>query len=111
MELDLLLQLLQYHLGILMLLLRLLARGCPHRLHPTPDINSTLKMMHSMVEHGVDLIELGIPFTDPIADGPVIQRGIERALKNKVSLSDILKKFDLFRRQIIPHSLLQVSEI
>ena len=64
-----------------------------------PDINSTLKMMHSMVEHGVDLIELGIPFTDPIADGPVIQRGIERALKNKVSLTDILKLVSKFREK------------
>ena len=64
-----------------------------------PDINSTLKMMHSMVENGVDLIELGIPFTDPIADGPVIQRGIERALKNKVSLSDILNLVSKFREK------------
>ena len=61
-----------------------------------PDIKSTLKMMHSMVENGVDLIELGIPFTDPIADGPVIQRGIERALKNKVSLIDILNLVSKF---------------
>lgn len=64
-----------------------------------PDINSTLKMMHSMVENGVDLIELGIPFTDPIADGPVIQRGIERALKNKVSLSDTLDLVSKFREK------------
>ena len=64
-----------------------------------PDIKSTLKMMHSMVENGVDLIELGIPFTDPIADGPVIQRGIERALKNKVSLTDILKLVSKFREK------------
>ena len=64
-----------------------------------PDINSTLKMMHSMVENGVDLIELGIPFTDPIADGPVIQRGIERALKNKVSLIDILNLVSKFREK------------
>ena len=54
-----------------------------------PDLNTTLKIMHSMVKNGVDLIEVGIPFTDPIADGPVIQKGIERALKNKVSLIDV----------------------
>ena len=48
-----------------------------------PNLNSTLKIMHSMVNNGVDLIELGIPFTDPIADGPIIQKSIERALRNK----------------------------
>ena len=62
-----------------------------------PDISSTLKIMHSMVNHGVDLIELGIPFTDPIADGPTIQKGIERALKNKVSLTDVLNLVSKFR--------------
>ena len=62
-----------------------------------PDISSTLKIMHSMVDHGVDLIELGIPFTDPIADGPTIQKGIERALKNKVSLTDVLNLVSKFR--------------
>ena len=60
-----------------------------------PDLNTTLKIMHSMVKNGVDLIEVGIPFTDPIADGPVIQKGIERALKNKVSLIDV---FDLVEK-------------
>ncbi len=64
-----------------------------------PDITSTLKIMHSMVDHGVDLIELGIPFTDPIADGPVIQRGIERALKNKVSLHAVLDLVSTFRKK------------
>tara|TARA_Y100000748_G_scaffold302171_1_gene303835 strand:+ start:792 stop:1586 length:795 start_codon:yes stop_codon:yes gene_type:complete len=62
-----------------------------------PDLNATLKIMHSMVENGVDLIELGIPFTDPIADGPTIQKGIERALKNKVSLNDVLNLVSKFR--------------
>ena len=56
-----------------------------------PDLNSTLKIMDLMVESGVDLIELGVPFTDPIADGPTIQKGVERALKKNVSLSDVLK--------------------
>ena len=64
-----------------------------------PDLNTTLKIMHSMVDHGVDLIELGIPFTDPIADGPTIQKGIERALKNKVSLTDVLNLVSQFRNK------------
>ena len=62
-----------------------------------PDLKTTLKIMHSMVDNGVDLIELGIPFTDPIADGPTIQKGIERALKNKVSLNDVLNLVSKFR--------------
>ena len=39
--------------------------------------------MNTLVENGADMIELGIPFSDPMADGPVIQRASERALKNK----------------------------
>ena len=62
-----------------------------------PDLNSTLKIMDLMVESGVDLIELGVPFTDPIADGPTIQRGVERALKKNVSLVDVLKVVEAFR--------------
>ena len=64
-----------------------------------PDLNTTLKIMHSMVKNGVDLIEVGIPFTDPIADGPVIQKGIERALKNKVSLTDVFDLVEKFRKK------------
>ncbi|MED5502455.1 MAG: tryptophan synthase subunit alpha [Pseudomonadota bacterium] len=64
-----------------------------------PDLNTTLKIMHSMVKNGVDLIEVGIPFTDPIADGPVIQKGIERALKNKVSLIDVFDLVEKFRKK------------
>ena len=64
-----------------------------------PDLNTTLKIMHSMVKNGVDLIEVGIPFTDPIADGPIIQKGIERALKNKVSLIDVFDLVEKFRKE------------
>jgi tryptophan synthase alpha chain len=51
---------------------------------PKPDF--TLPMMHAMVEAGVDVIELGVPFSDPMADGPVIQRASERAVEHKMSL-------------------------
>ena len=47
-----------------------------------PSKNDTLAAMKIMADSGVDVIELGIPFTDPIADGPVIQKSIDRALKN-----------------------------
>ena len=45
---------------------------------PNPKI--TVPLMHAMVESGADVIELGVPFSDPMADGPVIQRASERAL-------------------------------
>ncbi|MFU8789407.1 MAG: tryptophan synthase subunit alpha [Methylobacter sp.] len=63
---------------------------------PKPDF--TLPMMHAMVEAGVDVIELGIPFSDPMADGPVIQRASERALAHKMSLRRTLAIVMEFRR-------------
>lgn len=63
---------------------------------PSPDF--TLPMMHAMVEAGVDVIELGIPFSDPMADGPVIQRASERALEHKMSLRRTLAIAAEFRK-------------
>ncbi|MFA6164600.1 MAG: tryptophan synthase subunit alpha [Methylobacter sp.] len=63
---------------------------------PKPDF--TLPMMHAMVEAGVDVIELGVPFSDPMADGPVIQRASERALEHKMSLRRTLAIATEFRR-------------
>ena len=51
-----------------------------------PDLELTLPLMHAMVEAGADIIELGVPFSDPMADGPVIQRASERALAKGVTL-------------------------
>ena len=64
-----------------------------------PDISSTLKAMHLMVEEGVHVIELGIAFSDPMAEGPSIQRGHERALSNKISLIATLKIVNSFREK------------
>jgi tryptophan synthase alpha chain len=61
---------------------------------PYPE--ATLPVMHAMVERGVDIIELGVPFSDPMAEGPVIQKGHERALGHNVSLTgtlDIVRQF------------------
>lgn len=63
---------------------------------PTPDF--TVPMMHALVEAGVDIIELGIPFSDPMADGPVIQRASERALAHKMSLRKVLAMAAEFRK-------------
>ncbi|MGZ8135898.1 MAG: tryptophan synthase subunit alpha [Methylococcaceae bacterium] len=63
---------------------------------PHPDF--TVPLMHAMVEAGVDVIELGVPFSDPMADGPVIQRASERALAHKMSLRRTLAVAMEFRR-------------
>ncbi len=55
-----------------------------------PDKASTVPIMHALVAAGADIIELGVPFSDPMADGPVIQRSSERALRNGTSLRDCL---------------------
>lgn len=64
-----------------------------------PDPEVTVPLMHAMVAAGSDLIELGVPFSDPIADGPVIQRATERALAKGVSLGDVLAMVRSFRAQ------------
>lgn len=62
-----------------------------------PDV--TVPLMHRMVEAGADIIELGIPFSDPMADGPTIQLACERALKHHVSLKDVLEMTREFRQK------------
>ena len=63
-----------------------------------PDPELTLPLMHALVEGGADIIELGVPFSDPMADGPVIQRASERALLKGVGLRDVLEMVKQFRR-------------
>jgi len=62
---------------------------------PHPDL--TVDLMHALVAGGADVLELGVPFSDPMADGPVIQRSSERALKLGVSLRDVMKLVNQFR--------------
>lgn len=62
---------------------------------PNPEM--TLPLMHELVEAGVDVIELGIPFSDPMADGPVIQLAMERALAHNVSLRQVMDMVREFR--------------
>ena len=63
-----------------------------------PDLATTLKIMRALAAGGADCIELGIPFSDPTADGPTIQRSSERALKRPVSLPAILRLLREFRK-------------
>jgi tryptophan synthase alpha chain len=62
-----------------------------------PHPKFTVELMHAMVSHGADIIELGVPFSDPMADGPVIQRASERALAHKVGLRKVLELVKEFR--------------
>jgi tryptophan synthase alpha chain len=64
---------------------------------PAPDL--AVPLMHAMIDAGADIIELGVPFSDPMADGPVIQRSSERALKFGVGLNDVLSYVSDFRKK------------
>jgi tryptophan synthase alpha chain len=63
-----------------------------------PSQQLTVSLMHALVEAGADIIELGVPFSDPMADGPTIQRASERALKNGMSLRGVLAMVAEFRK-------------
>ena len=63
---------------------------------PAPDM--TVPLMHALVAGGADILELGVPFSDPMAEGPVIQRACERALKFGVGMNDVLGYVRTFRQ-------------
>ena len=56
-----------------------------------PDLATTREIALAAIEAGADVIELGVPFSDPLADGPVIQRASERALRQGTTLADVLE--------------------
>ena len=64
---------------------------------PSPEL--TVPLLHALVAAGADVLELGVPFSDPMADGPTIQRASERALKKGVTLRSVLALVAEFRKQ------------
>ncbi len=64
---------------------------------PAPEL--TVPLLHALVESGADILELGVPFSDPMAEGPVIQRANERALEFNVGMHDVLGYVREFRQQ------------
>ncbi|MCS7281686.1 MAG: tryptophan synthase subunit alpha [Desulfobacterota bacterium] len=64
-----------------------------------PTKEKTIEIMDFFAKEGADIIELGVPFSDPMADGPVIQRAMERAIKSKTTLFDILEIVRKFKKQ------------
>ncbi len=64
---------------------------------PAPDL--TVPLMHALVAAGADIIELGVPFSDPMSEGPTIQLAHERALAHRVSLRDVIQMARQFRER------------
>lgn len=63
-----------------------------------PDVDTSLKIIAAMCDNGMDILELGVPFSDPSADGPVIQRSSARALKHHVSLKTVMEMIPEIRK-------------
>ena len=70
----------------------------PYLVAGDPDLQTSLRLMHALVDAGADVIELGVPFSDPSSDGEVIQKGVERALTNGTSLTDVFNLVAQFRK-------------
>ena len=65
-----------------------------------PDLKTTELLLHELAAAGAEVIEVGVPFSDPVADGEIIQRASERALRNRVAVTDVLGCIANVRRQI-----------
>ncbi len=65
-----------------------------------PDIETTFALVHEMVRQGADLIELGVPFSDPMADGPTLQRAAQRALRHGTSLAQVFELVHRLRQSL-----------
>lgn len=74
-----------------------------------PDVPTTVELIRVLRDSGVDLIEVGFPYSDPIADGPVIQAAYTRALNNKVRLSEIFAELKKLKGESIPPLLAMVA--
>ena len=64
-----------------------------------PDLETSLELMHLSVDSGVDILEIGVPFTDPIAEGPTIQQAHDRSLENETNLQKIVDLICKFREK------------
>jgi tryptophan synthase alpha chain len=65
-----------------------------------PDLEMTKRLVHEMVRRGGDIIEIGVPFSDPLADGPIIQRASQRALQGGTTLRKILQTVSELRHDV-----------
>lgn len=65
-----------------------------------PKLDSTIEIIYSLEKHGADLVEIGIPFSDPVADGPIIQKSSTVALKNGMTLEKLLTQLEGIRNNV-----------
>lgn len=65
-----------------------------------PELNDTTAILKALQDHGADMVEIGIPFSDPLADGPVIQRSSQQALANGMSLRILFEQLTHIREQV-----------
>jgi tryptophan synthase alpha chain len=65
-----------------------------------PNAGSTLEVMHALQNSGADMIELGMPYSDPLADGPVIQASSTRAIENGMTITKLFSDLKNFRKEI-----------
>lgn len=65
-----------------------------------PQLNSTIEVMKALQNSGADIIELGMPYSDPLADGPVIQASSAKALQNRMTITKLLEQLKDFRKEI-----------
>src|SRR5687767_3725562 len=65
-----------------------------------PSVNSTLEVMNALQESGADMIELGMPYSDPLADGPVIQASSTKAIGNGMTINKLFNDLKDFRKEI-----------
>ena len=65
-----------------------------------PSVNSTLEVMRALQESGADMIELGMPYSDPLADGPVIQASSSKAIENGMTINKLFSDLKGFRKEI-----------
>ena len=56
-----------------------------------PTIEGSIKIMQEMLNNGVDLVEIGVPYSDPLMDGPVIQQAVDIALHNKTGIKEVMQ--------------------
>jgi tryptophan synthase alpha chain len=77
----------------------------PYIVAGDPQANVTVAVMHALVDAGADILEIGVPFSDPMAEGPTIQLAHERALEHNTSIHDVFTAVREFRRQDSIHQL------
>ena len=73
-----------------------------------PQLNSTLEVMKALQENGADIIELGMPYSDPLADGPVIQQSSSIALANGMTIKKLFEQLKDFKKSIYDAAILKL---